>query len=100
MKYVVSQLNWIDKHLGTYHLYDRPDSKSSGSHEVLKADVEQLLYDVDWDDEQQVIDTDAMQVQLNTIMEATRDMHVTVMEANVKIFIIDPIVEWATRPNN
>ena len=98
MKNVIDQLNWIDQHFDTYHVHDRPASKSKGSHAVLKADVERLLDDVDWADKQQVMDTDSMQIHLNAIMDATCHMPVTVMEANVKMFIIDPIVEWATRP--
>ncbi len=98
MKIVLDQLNWIDQHFDTYHLHDRPASKSNGSHAVLKADVERLLDDVDWADKQQVMDTDSMQIHLNAIMEATCQTHVSVMLANVRMFILDPITEWATRP--
>jgi hypothetical protein len=100
----VEQLDWLNDHFGHYHSYDHYTSMSNGSHAVLRADVNYLLDIVDnmtWAEQQAVLNgktSDDFQQILETIHSASVDMHVTVMEANVRLLITDKIMAWATSP--
>jgi|TARA_R110000824_G_scaffold208924_1_gene394739 hypothetical protein len=89
---------------GYYASYDHFMSKSAGSHAVLRADVNTLLNEVDalsWTEQQEAFNgkvSDDFQEILELLFQHTRLMHITVMEANVRLLIIDPITQGATKP--
>ena len=101
---IIEQLDWLTSHMGHYASYDHFRSTSNGSHAVLRADVNQLLNLVDalsWTEQQFAFKgkvTDDFQQTLEAIYRSARSMDITVMEANVRLLIIDPITEWATKP--
>tara|TARA_R100000700_G_scaffold31991_1_gene39157 strand:- start:286 stop:591 length:306 start_codon:yes stop_codon:yes gene_type:complete len=90
---VIDQLNWLDGRDYSYYegkIYKQKPQIAA----VYKADIERLLDYVDWTDEQQAIDTDAMQITLN---EAVDNYFGFInLKSIVEHEIVEPITKWAT----